>query len=129
MPTMAAAKASGGAIRAGITTLPSRPPATMALGPPPRVAAPTRPPISACDELDGRPKYHVIRFQPIAPIRPANTIVGVIASDLTIPLPTVAATLREMNAPAKLSSAAKPTANRGDIARVEIEVATTLAVS
>jgi hypothetical protein len=34
-----------------------------------------------------------------------------------------------MNAPAKLSSAAKATAIRGDIARVEIEVATTLAVS
>jgi hypothetical protein len=41
----------------------------------------------------------------------------------------VAATLSEMNAPAKLSSAAKPTASLGDIARVEIEVATTLAVS
>ena len=37
-------------------------------------AAPTTPPISACDDDDGRPKYHVARFHAIAPIRPANTI-------------------------------------------------------
>src|SRR3954470_21545666 len=30
-------------------------------------AAPTRPPISACEDDDGRPKYHVIRFQTMAP--------------------------------------------------------------
>jgi hypothetical protein len=30
--------------------------------------APINPPISACDELDGMPKYQVIRFQLIAPI-------------------------------------------------------------
>ena len=41
----------------------------------------------------------------------------------------VAATSREMNAPAKLSSAAISTAVLGDSARVEIDVATTLAVS
>ena len=35
-------------------------------------AAPTTPPISACDELDGSPKYHVARFQTIAPMRPAK---------------------------------------------------------
>ena len=93
------------------------------------MADPTRPPIRAWDELDGSPKYQVIRFQPIAPISPAKTTVGVIAPVFTMPLPTVAATLSEMNAPAKLNSAAKPTASRGDIARVEIDVATTLAVS
>ena len=38
-------------------------------------AAPTTPPISACEELDGSPKYQVTRFQAIAPIRPAKTIV------------------------------------------------------
>ena len=41
----------------------------------------------------------------------------------------VAATSIEMNAPAKLNSAAIPTATRGDNAWVEIDVATTLAVS
>src|SRR6478736_5052037 len=30
-------------------------------------AAPHRPPISACDDDDGRPRHHVIRFQAIAP--------------------------------------------------------------
>ena len=35
--------------------------------------APTRPPISACDDDDGSPKYQVSRFQPIAPISAANT--------------------------------------------------------
>ena len=34
------------------------------------------PPISACEELDGRPSYQVTRFQAIAPISPAKTIVG-----------------------------------------------------
>src|SRR5204862_5611145 len=110
----AATKASTGAIRAGITTLPSRPPATTALVPSAAITAPTRPPISACDELDGSPKYQVIRFQPMAPISPANTVVGVTASAWTIPLATVAATFSEMNAPAKLSSDANPTAIRGD---------------
>jgi hypothetical protein len=41
----------------------------------------------------------------------------------------VAATASEMKAPTKLSSAAKATATRGAIARVEIDVATTFAVS
>ena len=35
--------------------------------------APTRPPNSACDDDDGRPKYQVIRFQAIAPSTPAKT--------------------------------------------------------
>ena len=46
-----------------------------------------------------------------------------------MPFATVAATSSEMNAPAKFRSAAIGTASRGDIARVEIDVATTLAVS
>ena len=31
-------------------------------------AAPTSPPISACEDDEGSPKYQVIRFQAIAPI-------------------------------------------------------------
>jgi hypothetical protein len=50
-------------------------------------------------------------------------------SPSTMPLPTVAATSSEMNAPTKLRIAANPTATRGGIARVEIDVATTFAVS
>jgi hypothetical protein len=47
----------------------------------------------------------------------------------TIPWATVAATFNEMKAPTKFRIAANPTARRGDIARVEIDVATTFAVS
>ena len=73
----------------------------------------------------------MITFHAIAPTRPANTIVGwpVTEPASTIPLPTVAATFSEMNAPAKFSSEARPIATRGGRARVEIDVATTLAVS
>ena len=35
-------------------------------------AAPTRPPISACEDDDGRPKYQVSRFQAIAPTSAAH---------------------------------------------------------
>src|SRR6187200_2363628 len=41
---------------------------------PPAIAAPTIPPINACEEDEGRPKYHVVRFQVIAPTNPARTI-------------------------------------------------------
>ena len=54
--------------------------------------APTTPPISACEEDDGSPKYQVARFQAIAPTSPAKTIGGVIASASTMPLAIVAAT-------------------------------------
>src|SRR4051794_21724077 len=46
-----------------------------------------------------------------------------------MPFATVAATSSEMNAPTKFSIAASPTAMRGGRARVEIDVATTFAVS
>ena len=46
-----------------------------------------------------------------------------------MPLAIVAATSSEMNAPAKFRTAARPTATRGGSARVEIDVATALAVS
>ena len=77
-----------------------------ASGPAAAKAAPTTPPMSAWEELDGRPKYQVIRFQEIAPISPAKTTVGVIAPELTTSEATVAATASEMNAPAKFSAAA-----------------------
>src|SRR5215210_170173 len=46
-----------------------------------------------------------------------------------MPLAIVAATEIDRNAPTKFSAAASVTATRGAIARVEIEVATALAVS
>src|SRR4029077_13700251 len=92
-------------------------------------AEPTTPPIRAWEELDGSPNHQVIRFQAIAPIRPAKTTVGVTTAELTTSLATVAATEIEMKAPTKLSSEATPIATPGRAAPVEIEVATTLAVS
>ena len=43
-------------------------PSTPALA----IMAPMRPPKSACDELDGMPKYQVTRFQTTAPTRAAH---------------------------------------------------------
>ena len=66
--------ASSGATSAGITTSPRRPSLKkIASAPSATKTAPTIPPISAWDELDGKPKYHVIRFHAIAPTSPANT--------------------------------------------------------
>ena len=36
-------------------------------------AAPIKPPISVCEELDGIPNHHVNKFQQIAAIKPAST--------------------------------------------------------
>ena len=85
------------------------------------IADPTRPPISAWDELDGSPKNQVTMFQAIAPSRPAKTSRR---DRLRVDeaLRDRAATSSEMNAPTKLSSDAKRR-RRGLIARVEIAVA------
>src|SRR5882757_565903 len=125
----ATTKASSGASSAGISTLPTSPSAITAWKPAAATAEPTTPPISACEELEGSPKYQVARFQAIAPISPAKTIVGVITSALTTSVATVAATEIEMKAPTKLRIEAKAIATCGRAALVEIEVATTLAVS
>src|SRR5919107_2245939 len=125
----AAANASSGATAAGTSTFSTIPSAFTTSGPSATNAAPISPPISACDDDDGRPAHQVAMFHAIAPTRPANTTVVLTAPASTIPEPTVAATFSEMNAPAKFSTADSATANRGDIARVETEVAIALAVS
>ena len=129
MPSPATRKATSGATTAGISTLPTRPSASTASSPAAATAEPTTPPISACEELEGSPNHQVTRFQAIAPISPAKTIVGVITAASTTSLATVAATEIEMKAPTKLSSEAIPIATCGRAAPVEIEVATTFAVS
>src|SRR5919197_644286 len=92
-------------------------------------AAPIRPPISACDELDGRPSHQVRRFQAIAPRSAASTVRSVARFVSMIPCPTVFATAVVTKAPARLATAATRTADRGESARVETEVATAFAVS
>src|SRR4051794_21909385 len=129
IPSPATTSARTGATRAGITTFSSRPSNCTPSVPTAANVAPTMPPMSACELEDGRPKYHVARFQAIAPIRPANTICGVTTSASTMPEAIVAATASERNAPTKFRAAAIVTAERGPIARVEIEVATAFAVS
>src|SRR5262245_24516604 len=98
-------------------------------------AAPISPPMSACDEDDGRPKYQVIKFQVIAPSRPANTTPRPATSDggATMPVPTVAATLPAMwkngNEPTRFPTAAMSSAKRGVSARVDTLVAIAFAAS
>ena len=65
-------KATSGERIIGMTTLPST--TDQLAVTPPAMAAPTRPPIRAWEEEEGRPKYHVMRFQAMAPIRPAITM-------------------------------------------------------
>src|SRR4051812_14323079 len=129
MPMAATGKASTGAVSAGTMTLPGSPPHWTSPGPWAASVAPTIPPISACDELDGSPAYQVTRFHTIAPTSPAKTTVRVTPPASTMPPAMVAATASDRNAPTKLSTDAYPTAIRGGIALVEIEVATTFAVS
>src|ERR1700760_1016728 len=129
IPAEAVRNAMIGAAIAGTIRSLTRPSPLTAPNPEAAGTAPTSPPIRACELEDGSPKYQVMMFQAIAPTSPANTTVIVTASVSTNPLATVVATFSEMNAPAKFSSDAAAIAGRGAIARVEIAVATTLAVS
>src|SRR6185503_1107011 len=93
-------------------------------------AAPAYPPKSACDELVGNPKYHVIRFQMIAPVRPAKMTVNVTTFKSTMPEPTVLATpVPKKKAATKLKKAAHATACSGVRTRVDTTVAMEFAAS
>ena len=73
--------------------------------------APTSPPISACELLDGMPPHQVIRFQQIAPISAPKITRASTTSAATMPVPTVCATCRPKNRNAmKLKNAAHITA-------------------
>ncbi len=125
----AMASPANGAISEGISTLSFSPSQLTTLQPAAATLEPSTPPISAWLELDGRPRYHVTRFQVIAPTSPARTTFSVIASASTIPDAIVAATASETNAPSTFSTAALSTAARGESARVETLVAIEFAVS
>jgi hypothetical protein len=94
-------------------------------------AAPTRPPISAWEDDDGRPKYQVIRFQTMAPSRAATTTTRpwVFEPPGTMISLTVFATFWPRKAPTKFMTAAMMSATRGVSARVDTEVAIALAAS
>ena len=65
----------------------------------------------------------------IAPVTAASTVCCVARFVSMIPLPTVAATAVVTNAPKRFATEAISTAIRGESARVEMLVATALAVS
>src|SRR3954454_7100844 len=93
-------------------------------------AAPTRPPINACDDDDGRPKYQVNRFHAIAPVTAAKTTTRpCVVSGASMMLPTVLAILTDTSEPARLNTAARASAARGVRARVDTDVAMALAAS
>src|SRR2546430_13311832 len=125
----APANAISGARRAGRTTLCASPCHSTPFSPDWASAAPTRPPIRACEELEGSPNHQVSRFQAMAPSRAARMVRVLIRSEATMSLPTVCATAVVTNAPARFATDATSTAIRGVSARVETEVATALAVS
>ena len=125
----AAMPATNGATMAGSRTLETiTQPCTEAI-PAPTMTAPIRPPNRACEELDGRPKSQVIRFQTIAPINPARMIEGVISWSSKKPPEIVFATAVERQAPTRLRKAPRITAVRGRIAPVAIGPAIALALS
>src|SRR3990172_5098156 len=94
------------------------------------MAAPTKPPIRACEELEGMPSHQVSTFQTMAEISAARATGTVTASPVTTSLQIVLATATpNKKGPAKLARADMPNAQRGDIAREAIAVATTLALS
>src|ERR671935_2228829 len=125
----AAPKAIAGAASAGMTTLCAIPCQRTPFEPDWTSAAPTRPPISACDELDGRPNHHVSRFQAIAPASAAISVCCVARFASMRPLATFFATAVVTKGPARFATAATSTATRGVTARVPTEVAIAFAVS
>ena len=108
----------------------STPSNTSACKPPTMSAEPTRPPIRAWLLDDGRPSHQVTRSHTIAPTRPARITYTVENSGWIMPLPTVAATaVPNTNGPAKLATAAMPTACSGRSTLVPTTVAIEFAAS
>src|SRR6185369_8701552 len=107
-----------------------QPAGMITLNPALATALPAYPPIKACDELVGKPKYQVMRFQAIAPNSPAKmTRVSTILGSI-IPEPTVFATpTTKVKAATKLKNAAQTTAWPGESTRVETTVAIEFAAS
>src|SRR5947209_7403734 len=88
------------------------------------------PPMSACEELVGRPQYQVSRFQPHAAARAAAITWLLMTVWLITSFVMVPATLSGKTTKAtKLKNAAHRTADRGLSTRVETTVATELAAS
>ena len=112
------------------TRILSRPGSSSAPNPALATAAPAKPPMSACEELVGIPKYQVIRFQVMAPMSAPRMTHWSTTAASTTPLPTVRATWTpKPKAATKLKNAAQTTACMGVRTRVETTVAMELAAS
>src|SRR5205814_9280968 len=127
--TYAPPKAIAGPRMAGTTTLVAIPCQSTPAEPDGASAAPTSPPISACDELDGNPNHQVSRFQAIAPSSAASSVCSVARFASISPFATFDATAVVTNAPARFATDATSTALRGVMAPVPTEVAIAFAVS
>jgi hypothetical protein len=93
-------------------------------------AAPTSPPTRVCDELDGNPHHHVIKFQIIAAHTAAKISGKLIIPGSITPFPIVVATFKGKTRNAtKLNIAASVTAHMGESTFVETTVAIELAES
>ena len=94
-------------------------------------AAPHRPPISACEDDDGRPSHQVIRFQVMPPpsAHSSTWAVTFTTSVSTSPEEIVFATAVPAKAPIRFMLAARITALPGDSTLVATTVAIELAVS
>ena len=102
----------------------------IAANPARATAAPAYPPMSACEELVGRPKYQVMRSHTMAPKRPPKITPNVTTWTSIIPLPIVFATaVPKPNAATKLKKAAHTTACPGERTRVDTTVAIEFAAS
>src|SRR5712692_3855640 len=93
----------------------------------PTATAPTRPPISACEELLGMPRNQVNKFQPQAVTSATTITCRLIVPGLMMSLPMVLATATpKMNGPENSATAVTASATGGRKARDEIIVATML---
>src|SRR5512137_3071999 len=86
--------------------------------------------MSAWEELVGKPRIRVMRFQKMAPNKPASKTFWSTISMCTMPLPIVLATaVPKTKAATKFQKAAQATARKGVSTRVETTVAMELAAS
>ena len=94
------------------------------------IAAPTSPPTSVCDELEGNPHHQVIKFHAIDATKAAAITDKLITSGFTTPLPMVVATFSgKITKAIKLKNAAIVTAETGDRTFVDTTVAIEFAES
>ena len=126
---MATRPATSGAQMAGMTTVETTPFQMTPLVPTAASMAPTMPPMSACDELEGMPSSQVSRFQTMPPTSPANTSSRVTRPASTNPLAMVAATAVDRKAPTRFSEADRVTATLGLRAPLAMDVAMAFPVS